>query len=198
MSKEQLLVKLDKAPSKQDAIDCLLDFAEQNNCQDFAPVYQYLNKLPNVSKKDPFYRVARACGVRDIRFYLSCVFADHKYIVATDGHRMHRYLTHGYKPGFHDRKTAEHLNCVDKFPVHEKVFARTKGDVHKCHLYDLVVQQFCNGTNFVALPCGSRVNVKYLTEALNGKREFEYFKFGDDAIYIKDGLFEAVIMCLRV
>ena len=100
-------------------------------------LYKYfLPKLSKKKAKSAIHWVAMACSSpKDIRRYLTYMYSDGDYLVATDGHRLHMVET-DLDEGYYCPNSFERVDLDDKYPDFNRVIPSYKTvqeyDLTKC------------------------------------------------------------------
>ena len=198
------LIKLaidNKAPSKAGAQDIIRDLAEQHpdSVRELARLYAYFMPPKPKKPKTPFQWVAMAAGVKDIRYYLNCVYVTAEHLTATDGHRLHRAPnTDNLAPGYYHPTTGDlvHPPEYSAYPDTAKVIP-APGKSVPFELTDAAPGESRDGR-----PCytvsGAAMNARYLQDAMTFMPAAQIqITASDKAVRLDDGDLLAVIMPLH-
>lgn len=174
--------------------------------KDLASLYAFFMP-PKVKKpKTSFDWVALAMGNKDIRHYLNYVHVTSQYVMATDGHRMHRALnTTGLSPGFYLRNGDKaHEPDYARFPDVDRVIPSkaSRTHVHTVKFNDLPVADHektaTKAFSCCTLPHGTKVDKQYLEQAFAGIDEADVYEGrSNESVLIEHPYGLAVVMPLR-
>lgn len=142
---------------------------------DIADLFSFFTPKPTGKKpKTPIEWVNLAVSTEATRYYLCASYSDGKWLVGTDGHRLHRMETELPK-GYYD-KLGNAIDLDGTFPQYERVFFDVEGkmkvtlDIEKAKLDKLHKKWIYV---FDIDGCQIKFNKKYVDEALNGKTSAE-------------------------
>jgi len=140
----------------------------------------------------------------DVRYYLQYIYSDGKYLVSTDGHRLHAQKGTNYAPGYYDANM-QPINETAQYPE----FTRIIPEDRKGNLFEQVYKDDLLNREVRVNSAGEVINIvsdvwiqkKYLVDALSffgpsEKLELVYLD-GNHSILIKYLDYLAVIMPLR-
>ena len=168
--------------------------------QDCAELYSFfLPSLPAQAKTLEQW-VAKAVGDRDVRFYLNYLYSDGKYLIGTDGHRMHRIGTK-LKAGYYDKALSK-VEVDYKYPDTARFWETRKGeqtfDIVLADLPVVEIETGCYWAYEIRIPGKKKrvyVNRPYLVDAVNRAEGGKVTVLDSDSHVIVDG--NAVVMPMR-
>ena len=144
---------------------------KKNNSEMIADLMSFFTPKPTGKKpKTPLEWVNLAVSTEATRYYLCASYSDGKYLVATDGHRLHRMETK-LPEGYYD-KLGNAIELDGNFPQYERLFfdvdrrIKVTLDIEKAGLeHHGKKWHYVFDVNNVEVG----FNKKYVDEALNGK-----------------------------
>lgn len=165
--------------SKPKALDKLKDIYislsdedKRINLDAFADLFSFFTPKPAGKKeKTPLEWVNLAVSTEATRYYLCASYSDGEWLVATDGHRLHRIKT-DLPEGYYD-KLGNAIDLDGTFSEYTRLFFETKDklevilDVEKAEL-EHHGKKWYYVFNVKGQEWG--VNKKYFDDALNGKK----------------------------
>lgn len=102
----------------------LLEGGELSEIQKEA-LYKYFSPAVPKKAKKAWQWVAKAVGVKDVRYYINFLYSDGRRLIGTDGHRMH-WIETDLEPGYYCPKTLERVVCDGRFPDIDRVIPERK------------------------------------------------------------------------
>jgi len=138
--------------------------------EQMAMLYSYF--MPPMPKRavTSFGWVAKATNAKDARQFCQFVYCDEKFIIGTDGHRLHYIPTDGRKGGYYHPITGDKVNGeIMRFPDWRRVIPPKDEDSKKvnCALSNLHATEHYK-THCLVIE-GRKFNRQYVLEALNGE-----------------------------
>ena len=164
--------------------------------EQMAMLYSYF--MPPMPKRAAtmFEWAAKATYAKDVRQYCQFVYCDGKFIICTDGHRLHYAPSDGREVGYYHAITGDKVQEDSRFPDWLRVIPPADEGVKvDCALSDLhVVEHY-------KTPClvieGVKFNRQYVLEALNGENTLRGYVSRGILFLDLPGERHAVIMSLR-
>jgi len=138
--------------------------------------------------------VAKACGTKDVRYYLNYLYVENGVAYGTDGHRMH-WCDTKFDDGFYDPKTLLPTECDGKYPDVSRFMLdkNTLGELLTANLSEV-------SEIFRDLHCYNLNNhyfqQKYINDALSGFKSINYYN-KDDRIYSQSKFGQFVMISMR-
>jgi len=163
---------------KPKALELLKDMYQKMNDAEkekyldtIANLMSFFTPKPTGKVKKPMDWVNLAISKEQSRYYLCYAYSDGEWLVATDGHRLHRIKT-SLSKGYHD--TAGNAIDIDgTFPDYKKLFFDIKDKIEVTLDVDNANTEHYNKKWFYVFEVEGvewAVNKKYLDEALNGNK----------------------------
>ena len=172
----------------------------------FTLLYRHCDTPHAAKPRKPENWVRLAMPTSDPRKRLNFIYSEGSYIVASDGHRLHKYFTDKYPPGYYDGKMVfkHDSNWKEYFNIDRLI------DMDRpltCDASELVLTAADqNGTATMPLDVClfndedlAGVNAQYLREAMFPFKSTTFaYRDKNTAIRFKEGDYDALVMPMRV
>lgn len=165
---------------KQAAYNLILNLDIDQNVKNDLLTY-FAPAIP-AKPKTTFQWVAKACGKKDIRFYLNSVYCDGN-LVATDGRRLHIAYSVEHEHGYFEPRTQIKENISTTFPNYSRIMP--KEDYKDLRHVDNLKLKVLNPKQSIYMLHGFKYDAKYVNDAFSGIVDPELYQTTTGQLLIK-------------